>query len=57
MHVGSWGGVLHRAQEPGVSQNLKDAGKTGQIWGRMLCVCGLFAVPLWDSVYTPGIRQ
>lgn len=32
--------VLHRAQEPGLSQNLTDAdvGETGQIWSRMLCV-------------------
>lgn len=34
MHVGDGGGVLHRAQEPGVNQNLKDAGENGSDLGQ-----------------------
>lgn len=40
-----------------VESEPKGCRETGQIWSRMLCVCRLFTVPLWDSVSTPGVCQ
>lgn len=46
-----------QSSEAKVESEPKGCRETGQIWSRMLCVCRLFAVPLWDSVSTPGVRQ
>lgn len=49
--------VLPQSSEARVESEPKGCRETSQIWSRILCVCGLFAVPLWDSVSIPGVRQ